>query len=56
MLISFNLMTTKSSDKPLAMWGIKALKEGERKFWMNQNLTVLFVWRITETTMRKAIR
>jgi hypothetical protein len=32
------------------------VKDGERKFWMNQNLTVLFVCRMTETTMRNAMR
>jgi hypothetical protein len=35
---------------------MKALKDGERKFWMNQNLTVLLVCRITDTIMRKAMR
>lgn len=38
------------------MCGMKALKDGERKFWMNQNLTELFVCRKTETTMRSAMR
>lgn len=31
-------------------------KEGERKFSMNQNLTVLFVWRMTEMAMMNANR
>jgi hypothetical protein len=35
---------------------MKALKDGDKKFWINQNLTELLVWRSTETIMRKAIR
>lgn len=35
---------------------MNALNDGERKFWMNQNLTVLFVLRRTDTIMRKAMR
>lgn len=34
---------------------MNALNDGDRKFWMNQNFTVLFVWRNTETIIRKAI-
>jgi hypothetical protein len=44
------------ADEPFAMCGMKALKDGERKFWMNQNLTVLLVCRSTETIMMNAIR
>lgn len=38
------------------MWGMKALNDGERKFWINQNFTRLSVCRRTDTIIRVAIR
>lgn len=53
-----HLYVTSSYEKPYsaATCGRNALNDGERKFSMNQNLTLLLVCRMTETHMRNAMR